>query len=211
MHVSERSVRGGRLPSAAERAKAVTRDRLVAAGRKLFARRGLHRVTTHDIARAAGFAPGTFYLHFGDKSELFREIAHATFEELRQRIETASAPFEHTRDAVRARVEALVAFADENRDLIRIIFGTDTAAAAVETELLNKFAAQIARGRTALVASGEMPADLSPAVLSQALVGMLSRVVRWWVDDDTGVPREVVIETLTNIQLAGTHPAAPQK
>ncbi|HYD50037.1 MAG TPA: TetR/AcrR family transcriptional regulator [Terriglobales bacterium] len=195
----------------AERAKAATRARMLDAGRQLFSSRGLHRVTTHDIARAAGFAPGTFYLHFADKSALFREIAHSTFEDLRRRIESAAAGCTALPETVRARVEALVAYADENRELIRIIFGADTEAAAVEAELLDKFAELIAQGRSQMVAAGQMPADVDPAVLSQALVGMLSRVVRWWVDDPAATPREVVIETLISIHLAGTHPASRER
>jgi AcrR family transcriptional regulator len=35
--------------------------------RELFAERGLSRVTSHDIARRAGVAAGTIYLHFDDK------------------------------------------------------------------------------------------------------------------------------------------------
>ena len=62
---------GGR---AAERARAATRARLRASGQKLLAERGLHAVTSHDIANAAGVAAGTFYLHFRDKEELFREL-----------------------------------------------------------------------------------------------------------------------------------------
>ena len=49
--------------------------------------------------------------------------------------------------------------------------------------------------------------DLDPDVLSQALVGMLARVVAWWVEDPSRATRRSVVETLTRIQLAGTHPA----
>ena len=67
--------------------------RLVASGTQLFASRGLHSVTTHSIARAAGVAAGTFYLHFKDKQALFREIALAAADDLRERLERS------TRDA----------------------------------------------------------------------------------------------------------------
>ena len=83
MHVSEAespttpALEGGapaRL-SAGARSRAATRQRLLESGKALFAERGLRRVTTHDIARNAGVAAGTFYLHFSDKRELFRELA----------------------------------------------------------------------------------------------------------------------------------------
>ena len=57
------------------RSRAATRNRILASGTALFARRGLHEVTSHDIASEAGVAAGTFYLHFPDKQTLFREIA----------------------------------------------------------------------------------------------------------------------------------------
>lgn len=208
MSVSERAVRspGASTRPSAERARAATRKRLLAAGRRLFARRGLHNITTHDIAKAAGFAPGTFYLHFADKAALFREIAHATFEELRAAVESATASHDNVRAGVRDRIEALVDYADRNRDLILIIFGNDAEAAAVESELLDRFAALIAQGRSQRIAAGEMPAAVHPEVVSQALVGMVSRVICWWAADPTRVSREVVVETLTQIQLSGTHP-----
>jgi hypothetical protein len=43
-------------------------------------------------------------------------------------------------------------------------------------------------------------------VLSQALVGMLARVVAWWVEDPRRASRDTVARTLTRIQLGGTHP-----
>jgi AcrR family transcriptional regulator len=92
-----------------------TRARLLSGGRALFAEHGLHRVTSHDIARAAGVAAGTFYLHFSDKQSLFREIVYEAVRQLREQMETA---FESTLDArqdaklaVRAHAEALVDFA----------------------------------------------------------------------------------------------------
>ena len=61
--------------TAAARSRRETRRRLVEAGTELFAREGLHGATSAQIARRAGVAAGTFYLHFRDKQDLFREIA----------------------------------------------------------------------------------------------------------------------------------------
>jgi len=44
-----------------------TRDRLVAAAAEELNRVGFHGTDTNRIARAAGYAPGTFYKHFPDK------------------------------------------------------------------------------------------------------------------------------------------------
>lgn len=179
-----------------------TRERLLEAGRKLFAERGLHGVTTHDIAAQAGFAAGTFYLHFRDKEELCRVIAEDTMESLRERLAEATPP-EHrgTGKAVRPFTEALVGFAEENRDLVRIVFSRSAETLAVEANVLDELAGTIAENRRGRAAEG-----VEPVVLGHALVGMLARVIAWWVEDPRRATREAVVETLVRIQRSGTHP-----
>jgi AcrR family transcriptional regulator len=48
-----------------------TRDRLVAAAANLFNRFGYEGTDSNRIAREAGYATGTFYKHFKDKTEIF--------------------------------------------------------------------------------------------------------------------------------------------
>jgi AcrR family transcriptional regulator len=48
-----------------------TRDRLVAAAAEVFNRDGYHATDSNKIARAAGYAPASFYKHFRDKREIF--------------------------------------------------------------------------------------------------------------------------------------------
>ena len=190
-----------------QRGRLQTRQRLLESGRRLFAERGLHRVTTHDIAAGAGVASGTFYLHFKDKEALFRVIAEETIALLREQLQGAADAAPSLRAAVPLFTEALVGFAEENRDLVRILFSRDSEAAAVEADVLNELAAVIADARRERIARGTHPPGLDPDVLSQALVGLLSRVIAWWVEDPRRATRETVIETLTRIQLSGTHPS----
>lgn len=49
--------------------------RLRAAARELFVRDGYHTTRPQDIARVAGVANGTFYLHFKDKKVAFLDFA----------------------------------------------------------------------------------------------------------------------------------------
>ena len=194
--------------SAGARSRAQTRERLLAAGEQLFAARGLHAVTTHDIAHAAGVAAGTFYLHFRDKQALFREIAQASVAALRARMEHASESGKGHEEQVRARAFALVEFAAENRDVMRMLFSGDAEAAQVESDVLGELADSIAESRRQQRAAGGPGADLDPAVVSQAVVGMWARVIAWWTEDPARATPETIALTLTRIQLAGTHPAA---
>jgi AcrR family transcriptional regulator len=54
-----------------------TRARLVAAAATIFNRQGYHHTDSNRIARAAGYAPGTFYKHFADKRAIFLAVYDA--------------------------------------------------------------------------------------------------------------------------------------
>lgn len=187
--------------------RARTRKRLLAAGESLFAERGLHGVTSHDIAASAGVAAGTFYNHFPDKAHLFREIADQALQELDRRLQLDSGPARSFPDDVRQHATALVHFAIDHRDLMRILFSPDTDAAAVQADVLARLASRIEEARRQAQKLDAAAAEIHPAVLAQALVGMWSRVLAWWAEDPDRVSAEVVIETLTQIQLNGTRPA----
>lgn len=205
MSVSRRTSR----VSAAARSRQATRERLLESGRLLFAKHGLHGVTTHDIAHGAEVAAGTFYLHFENKREVFRELVDSAVSELVELLDRACAPHLECADMdglVRAQSEALVDFAEEQREVIRMLFSADTDAAAVGSDVLNQLAATIAEERRELIAAGAAPGDVDPAVLGQALVGMWAQVLSWWSEDPSRVPREALIESLTRIQLSGTRP-----
>ncbi len=110
------------------------------------------------------------------------------------------------RGLVEAQAEAMVGFAEEHREIIRILFSADSDAAAVGSDVLQLLASTIAEGRRELLAKGVGPSDIDPAVLGQAVVGMWSQVLSWWSEDPSRISREALIESMTRIQLAGTHP-----
>ncbi len=54
-----------------------TRSRLLASAAEAFERHGYFGTDTNRIARAAGYAPGTFYKHFEDKRAAFLAVYEA--------------------------------------------------------------------------------------------------------------------------------------
>lgn len=58
------------------------RGALLEAGRAEFAKVGLARARIEDIAKAAGLAKGSFYLHFEDKEALFQVLVDGLLERL---------------------------------------------------------------------------------------------------------------------------------
>lgn len=182
--------RGESRSRAPERAREATRGRLRSSGRKLFAERGLHAVTSHDIAEAAGVAAGTFYLHFRDKHELFRELVFEAVAELSRRIERDVHPLQGQREAAaRARAEVMLGFAEDHGELVRMAFGRGSESAGVGADALDALAARLEAGHT--------------AVKAQAIVGMWARVVAWWAESPGRAPREAVLQTMIDIQTSG--------
>src|SRR5215207_1814132 len=51
-----------------------TREQVVAAAARVFARRGFHATSLEAIAEEAGFSRGAVYYNFADKEELFLEL-----------------------------------------------------------------------------------------------------------------------------------------
>ncbi len=197
-----------RAPRAGVRSRAVTRTRLVASATTLFARLGLHGVTTHDIAREAGVAAGTFYLHFQDKRQILREIVFEAVGELERRLDEATqAAGGRLEAAVGNRAEELLRFAEENRNLVRIVFGREQEVADVGADVLDRLAESSERVWRTRIETGDAPRDLHPVVVAQAQLGMLSRVVAWWAEEPGRADRRDVVRTLTQLQLRGAYPA----
>lgn len=63
-----------RPPTRRALAKAQTRQKVLAAARRLFSEQGYEGATIRDIAAAAGMSTGAVFANFTDKSDLFREI-----------------------------------------------------------------------------------------------------------------------------------------
>jgi AcrR family transcriptional regulator len=195
---------GGR---AAERARAATRARPRKSGQKLLAERGLHAVTSHAIARAAGVAAGTFYLHFRDKEELFRELVFEAVAELETRLETAVRPLrERPEAAARARAEVLLDFAEQHGELVALAFGRGAEGAHAGADALDRL---VARLESELCAQETAKSSLHPAVAAQAIVGMWARVVTWWAESPGRAPRAAVLQTLVDLQLSGIRGGPP--
>jgi AcrR family transcriptional regulator len=194
------------------RSRAETRRRLVAAATELFARRGLHATTTVHIAREAGVAAGTFYLHFRDKQVLFREIAFDALARLSARTAEAARRAGHEpAAAVRARMAELVEFAAENRDLVRILFGRGQEAGAIGDEILDALVPDLEAGLRERLQAGSVDPGLDPAVAAQALLASWTRVLAWWVEDPTRATSRALVETLVGLHPASRPPAAASR
>jgi AcrR family transcriptional regulator len=179
---------------------------LLEAGRALFAEHGPRGVTSHAIAAEAGYASGTFYLHFKDKIELFRELAEEAAGTLEAQLAEVAAGKTEPWDITYAQADVLVGFADEQRDLLRILFHPAGEAGDVASRILERLAEGVSarrRERSRATSESEAKDCFDPDVLAQAVVGMWAHVLAWWAEDPSRATRDDLVRTLTHFQLHG--------
>lgn len=107
-----------------EESKLVTRHRLIAAGLELLTEGGYENLTTGRVARRAGVAQPTFYVHFRDRDELVAAIAadaigkmRGALRDVRLRIARGGDLLSLTRETYRL---PLATIAEQHGDLLRL-------------------------------------------------------------------------------------------
>ncbi len=107
-----------------QEAKLLTRHRLLQAATSILAEEGYEALTTGHVARRAGVAQPTFYVHFRDTDDLLRAIAAEAIGELRAALRGAREGLQHGGDPVRLAREtfrmSLSMITGKHRDLLRL-------------------------------------------------------------------------------------------
>jgi AcrR family transcriptional regulator len=102
-------------------AKLARRSAILAAARRVLARRGLRGTTVGDIAREANVAVGTLYLYFPSKGAVFAALHDLLFDTIDSAVRDAAARADDVLSATRASVRAAFDACWRNRDLLRLI------------------------------------------------------------------------------------------
>ncbi len=104
-----------------EHRKRLTRRELLAAGRKLFAEKGLYESRVEDLTRHAGIAKGTLYGYFANKKDLIEAVVNSGFGELLGHVQRQAQGAGSHIEVVSRVVRAHMTFFEENPDLMRIL------------------------------------------------------------------------------------------
>lgn len=98
-----------------------TRDRILKAALRLFAKRGFEATTTRDLAEAAGVAEGTLFRHFPTKKAILIEVATQGWVDLLTDLLTALSEMGSYR-AIAQVMRKRVLHLHENADIMRVCF-----------------------------------------------------------------------------------------
>ncbi|MCB9560730.1 MAG: TetR/AcrR family transcriptional regulator [Kofleriaceae bacterium] len=200
-------------PTGRAQQKAATRDSLKAAARACFAEQGYAATQIGDIARRAGVAHGTFYVHFPGKEQLTDELLAEYNQALLARLErvwarSAGAPLP---ERVHALADACLDRWARERELLAAIAERAGATAALGTlrEGVSPAVATFLLDQLREVAVAAGLDDAAAELIVQALLGMWLRVgVRYVFGPRTS--RRGAADVLTRMSLgalAGVVPA----
>src|SRR5271165_1295252 len=84
---TDRLMQGARMTR--EQSRANTRERLLLAARRVFARSGFHGASVEEIASEAGFSTGALYSNFSGKEDLFLVLMEREIDEHAREISEA--------------------------------------------------------------------------------------------------------------------------
>jgi AcrR family transcriptional regulator len=205
-----------------EQSKALTRERLLAAARTVFAGRGFHGASVEEIAAEAGYSTGALYSNFGGKEDLFlalmehemdlysQEIA-ASVEDLASIAERARGGARHWMEIVEREPEMLMLFFE---------FWAYAARQTAEgrSDVRERVAANFARARqvlTRLIADGarefELELELPAEQLAIAIDALADGIARQKLADPDAVPDELMGRVLSLLLAGATRPAGTDR
>src|SRR3972149_4699188 len=178
-----------------------TARELLEAARSVLAAKGYHAAKIADIAKAAGVGVGTFYLYYPTKKALFLELVQDAVQRLKRELDAVRAQVADPLTSARAGTETFFRFAQEHRELFRIVFGHGASFHDVVRRSQEMFVRDVMENLAAGMGSGAFRQG-NPDIWAQAFIGMSLQVVSWWIEQEA-VPIEDVTRSLTDLAFHG--------
>jgi AcrR family transcriptional regulator len=196
-----------------EQSKANTRERLLVAARKVFARHGFHGASVEEIAAEAGFSTGALYSNFDGKEDLFlvlmereidehaREIADAV--RVRQTVsERATGGARQWMTMIEREPEVLLLFME--------FWAYGVRDAGVRPKVAARFA-QVREMLTRLIADSarefDLELDIPAEQLAVAIDAIADGIARQKLADPEAVPDDLMGRVLSVLLAGATRPA----
>ncbi|MQY69527.1 MAG: TetR family transcriptional regulator [Firmicutes bacterium] len=161
---------------------------ILEAGEKLFAKKGFYPTTMEEVARAAGLAKGTIYLHFDDKRNLFFSIIEKKLDILLEKIEKEMRKDEFPSQRIKLAIGIHLRFLEENRDFFKIM---QALPESLKQEMERKLKGRVIEKQSRyveildqLIRKGIRNQEIKPLdsrKLAVILVGMMHSLTIYWI------------------------------
>ena len=195
--------------------KAETREALLDAASRVFARRGYHAAAVDEVAADAGFSTGALYSNFEGKEDLFLALLQREIERQVDEVSRIVAERPTLDERARGGAEYWIDFLDREPELV-LLFMEFWAYAVRHPEVRSRFAARYAEVRRSLARMiGEGARDLgielrrSPEELAVAVDALADGFALQKLADPESVPNALLGEALAMLlEGASRKPAA---
>jgi TetR/AcrR family transcriptional regulator len=194
-----------------EREKLRQRQEMLAAALDLFARKGYHNVSMHEVAAQAEFAIGTLYKFFQNKEELYKalvlELCDEFEDSIMRAIEQPQDEVEKLRSYVRAKTEVF----RRNLPFIRLYLAESRGAsfnlkAGLDDEIRKRYYISV-ESIAAIFASGiknqRFKKIADPYYLAVALSSVIDAFLLLWLDAPESHPYPEDPDAILNIFFRG--------
>lgn len=196
-------MRGARAPrrrAVGEVEKEQRRKLILAAAKRVFAKKGFHATKMSDVARAARVSYGSIYWYFDSKEALFDAVIEAEEQRLRAHIQEALAPggengdvVAHLRDAVRTTFE----FFERDRAATRLLF-RESSGKRVYEHFVDDIEEMVRAGqRRGLVI------DAPPRLAAVSVVAFIGQLAQRRLATDDGVDAATAADFAVTVLLEG--------
>ena len=165
---SAAKIRGPSGTGRAQRAEA-RRSAILAAALDEFSARGFAATRLDDVAKRAGVAKGTIYLHFKDKETMFEELVRSVIVPVVERLTTLPPPTGSVRDLVEAFASNFLKEVANTRrgDLVRLIVAEGPRFPAVADFYYREVVSRGIAGMRALIELGIARGEIREKNLAQ--------------------------------------------
>jgi AcrR family transcriptional regulator len=196
-----------------EQSKANTRDRLLAAARRVFARSGFHGASVEEVASEAGFSTGALYSNFDGKEDLFLVLMEREIDEHAREIADAVSARSSVSERARGGAQQWMTMIEREPEVL-LLFMEFWAYGVRDAGVRPKVAARFAQVRellTRLIADSALEFDLEldiPAEqLAVAIDALADGIARQKLADPEAVPDELMGRVIALLLAGATRPA----
>ena len=208
-----------RVPKRAsnEDEKALRRESLLAAAKKVFAQKGFHATTMADVAKAGRSSYGTVYWYFPSKDALFHELMDNEKESLRRHIHSAVSAEYSSRASdkidltamLEAAISATFEFFEADKATVKLLF-RDSYAMGDRFEkhlfaIYEGFIADLADVISEAQERGEI-VETPPHVVAFSIAALVGQLAYRRLTTDDGLDAGVVAEFVVRLLLDGLRP-----
>jgi len=196
-----------------EQSRANTRERLLGAARRVFARSGFHGASVEEVASEAGFSTGALYSNFTGKEDLFLALMEREINEHAREIAQAVSARDSMAERATGGARQWMIMIEREPEVL-LLFMEFWAYGVRDAQVRPKVAARFAQVRellTKLIADGvrefDLELDIPAEQLAVAIDALADGIARQKLADPDAVPDELMGRVLSLLFAGATRPA----